>query len=225
MRPIAKGLADSLSIGAGYLPIAFSFGLAAVQANLSPLTAVLISGIVFAGASQFALIALVAAGGSLLTVVSTVLLMNVRHIFYGPAVIAKLGNGRPSLPPPLLAFGLTDEVFAAAVGKLQSIAPPERERWYVGLQLGAYSAWVLGTALGAILGQQLTSHSAFLRDSLAFVLPALFLSLLLEIGGQRRVLVAAVVATAAALPFMPAYFAMVVGMVVGAALGYRRVAR
>lgn len=224
MRPLVNGLVDSLSIGVGYLPIAFSFGLAALQANLPPLTAVLISGIVFAGASQFALIALVAAGGSLLSVVSTVLLMNVRHIFYGPSVIAKLGNGRPSLPLPLLAFGLTDEVFASAVGKLQLISPPEREHWYVGLQLGAYSAWVLGTALGAFLGQQLTSHSAFLRDSLAFVLPALFLSLLLEINGntQRRVLVASAVATAALIPLIPAYLAMAVGMAAGAALGYRR---
>lgn len=227
MPPFARGLLASLSIGIGYLPIAFSFGLAALQANLPPLTAVLISGIMFAGASQFALIALVTGGGSLLTVIFTILLMNFRHIFYGPSIMAKLRNGQPSLPPPLLAFGLTDEVFASAIGKLPPIAPADREWWYVGLQLGAYSTWVIGTALGAILGQEITSHSSFLSGALNFVLPALFLSLLFEIGHNTkpRVLLTSTLATACAIQFMPAYLAMMVGMLVGAASSYRRLSQ
>jgi len=224
MQQIVKGLTDSLSIGAAYLPIAFSFGLAALEAGFSPAAAVLLSALVFAGASQFVMLALMATGTGMMAVVVTVLLMNVRHLFYGPALLAKLGSGRPSWPTPLLAFGLTDEVFATASGKLGQIPLADREGWYVGLQVGAYSIWVLGTALGAMFGRQLSAQSAFWSDAMSFVLPALFLALLLEIAAQTRwlVLLGAALTTTAALPFMPAYLALLLGMVAGAALGYRR---
>lgn len=240
VRSFTQGLLASLSIGAGYLPVAFSFGLAALQAQLSPPVALLVSALVYAGASQFALVALVAAGGSLLSVVATVTLMNVRHVFYGPVILARLCGDAPSssgaldgvgqtrgaqnlgVPLPLLAFGLTDEVFARAVGGLSSVPLAGRPWWFAGLELGAYASWLLGTALGATLGQQMLAQSVFLREVLAFILPALFFALLLEImpGTRRRVLWGAAFATAALASVLPAYLAMVGGMLAGAALGY-----
>ena len=242
VRPFMQGLFASLSIGAGYLPVAFSFGLAALQAQLSPPVALLVSALVYAGASQFALVALVAAGGSLLSVVATVALMNVRHVFYGPVILAQLRGEAHSatdilagagptrgaqglgVPLPLLAFGLTDEVFARAVGGLSAVPLAERPYWFAGLELGAYASWLLGTALGATLGQQMLAQSVFLREVLAFILPALFFALLLEImpGTRRRVLWGAALATAALTSVLPAYLAMVGGMLAGAALGYSK---
>ena len=55
-RQVLRGLGDSLAIAAGYVPVAFSFGLAAVQVGLGAPWAVAISAIVFAGASQFVLV-------------------------------------------------------------------------------------------------------------------------------------------------------------------------
>lgn len=224
MLPIVRGLVDSLAIGIGYLPIAFSFGLACVQAGLPPLTGLLISAVMFAGASQFALVALVSAGGSLLAVLSTVVLMNVRHMFYGPTVLAKLGNNRPTIAVPFLAFGLTDEVFATAIGKLHRLPSIEREGWYLGLQLGAYAFWMSGTALGVYLGQELVGQSQLFKNALDFVLPALFMALLLEIGKSvpRSVLLVSVAVTLTLLYVAPGYLAMLGGMLAGASLGYRR---
>jgi len=243
VRSFTQGLFASLSIGAGYLPVAFSFGLAALQAQLSPPVALLVSALVYAGASQFALVALVAAGGSLLSVVATVALMNVRHVFYGPVILGKLrgdahpgsgaadGAGQTSgaqglgVPLPLLAFGLTDEVFARAVGGLSDLPLAGRPYWFAGLELGAYASWLLGTALGATLGQQMLAQSVFLRRG-ARVHPcrSLFFALLLEImpGTRRRVLWGAGLATAALASVLPAYLAMVGGMLAGAALGYSK---
>lgn len=123
MRAFFKGLLASLAIAIGYLPIAFSFGLAALQAGLEPGTTVLVSAVVFAGASQFVLIALLSSGAGLISVLPTVTLMNARHLFYGPALLGKL-DGHARLPAPLLSFGLTDEVFATAMGKLGDL--PDR---------------------------------------------------------------------------------------------------
>ena len=218
---MARGLGDSLSIVLGYLPVAVSFGLGAVQVGLPPLTAVLVSVIVYAGASQFALISLFAAGGSLWTVVGTTLLMNLRHLFYGPALLAKFERTGTAWPAPVLAFGLTDEVFAAAMAKLPGIAKEQREGWYAGVALAAYASWVGGTAVGAYAGQELTAQSPFLRDALSFVLPALFLALLLEMGvGERvRVLLASAVVTVALLLVAPGSWAMIGGMAAAALVG------
>lgn len=48
----------------GYLPTAVAFGLVAREAGLGVTDAVLVSVVIFAGASQFALVGLVAAGSA-----------------------------------------------------------------------------------------------------------------------------------------------------------------
>jgi 4-azaleucine resistance transporter AzlC len=223
MPAFMRGLKDSLSIAVGYLPVAISFGLAAIHADFSPWMAVLASIVVYAGASQFILIVLIAGGGSALSVIGIVLLMNLRHLFYGPALMTRLDGASRRLPVPILAAGLTDEVFATSISKLGEQPANEREYWYAGLQLGAYLAWVSGTALGAFFGKDWLQSSAIMAQTLSFVLPALFFALLLEI---RRIVPWSVLAGAAAVTLismvlLPAYGAIVAGMLAGAILRLR----
>lgn len=227
VRAFTNGLLASLSIGAGYLPIAFSFGLAATQAGLPPTTSLLISVAVFAGASQFMLITLLMSGAGMLSAIVTVLLMNARHLFYGPALSKRLGNRQAGIPTPLLAFGLTDEVFVAAMGKLDGIPVEQREQWYLGMQLGAYSTWILGTVLGTTLGSEFSHMPTFLREALDFILPGLFFSLLLEMKVSNWIGTIAVTTgvTAILLSFLPNYHALALGMLAGAsvkAIGVRQ---
>lgn len=218
-----RGLADSLSIAVGYVPVAVSFGLAAIYAGMPPFMAVLTSLLVYAGASQFILISLIAGGGSAAGVVGIVLLMNLRHLFYGPALLAKLQGARRKLPTIALAAGLTDEVFAASISKLARQPAEQREPWYLGLQLGAYLSWVGGTALGAYFGHDWIQDTPIVSQTLGFVLPALFFALLLEIRKlvRRRVLAAAAIAAALALMVLPSYAAIVLGMLAGALMAWR----
>ena len=175
-----QGLGDSLAIAAGYVPVAYSFGLATVQLGLGVEWAVAISAIVFAGASQFVLVSLLAAGGGPLAVVATIWLLNARHLLYGSAVAEQLTRANQPRAPSALAFGLTDEVFACAAAKLPTLAPQQRAGWLAGLQTGAYLSWVAGTWLGAQTGVELVERLPLLREALQFVLPALFLTLLLQ---------------------------------------------
>ena len=218
-KGFTRGLADSLPVVAGYLPVAFSFGIAATQSGLSPALAALTSTVVFAGGSQFVLLGLLSAGGTLLAVVPTVLLINARHLLYAGPIVAQFPSGRRTLPAPLLAFGLTDEVMASAIGHIHRVAPEERERWYVGLQCGAYAAWVAGTWLGATLGARLPTGQPALQSALAFVLPALFLSLLLTMSWRRDHLPMLVsgAATALLLSWLPAHIVIPAAIVLGAA--------
>jgi len=224
MRACLRGLLASLSIAVGYAPIAFSFGLAATQAGLHPLIVIASSVLVFAGASQFLLITLLAPGANLLAAIPTVLLMNARHLFYGPALLARFAPSGRRLASPLLAFGLTDEVFAAAMSQLDRIAPAQKERWYLGLQLGAYAAWVGGTVLGVLLTSSFQNPPVWVREGLSFILPALFFALLLELDVRRYriVIPGTALACAVLMAFLPVHHALVLAMMVGAALNLRR---
>lgn len=223
IKAFLAGLRDSLSIALGYIPVAVSFGLAAIYAGMTPLFALLTSLLVYAGASQFILVSLVLAGGSPLSIIGIVLLMNLRHLFYGPSVLARMQLVQRRLPMAVLAAGLTDEVFATAMARLPKKPVQEREYWYAGLQLGAYLSWVGGTFLGAWFGQDWLEQSPLLAQTLGFVLPALFFALLLEIRQlvADRVLLAAFAVTASLLFFLPSYLSIIAAMGVAAMIACR----
>ena len=62
----ATGLMASVPIVLGYLPIAFSFGVAATRAGFSMAEATALSVLIYAGASQFLALALVTSGAPVL---------------------------------------------------------------------------------------------------------------------------------------------------------------
>lgn len=212
-----RGLGASLPIAVGYVPIAFSFGLVAVQSGLSPLMAVLISALIFAGASQFVLVSLLSTGAGFWEPLAVVLLMNSRHAFYGPTLARKLSLEHSSFPRVWLAAGLTDEVFATSLTRLDKIIEHQRESWYSGLQTGAYVAWVFGTFIGSISSAQI-EHLPIVHQAIRFVLPALFMALLLEFTSGSSLIVVTVAATVTVIMLfvLPTYQAMPIAMIVGA---------
>ncbi len=196
MNAWISGLRASLAIMLGYTPIAIAFGLAANEIGLSIQTTLLVSGVVFAGASQFVMVSLWATGTPPLIIVLTTLLLNLRHVLYGPLIAPHLQHS-PGWQHLLAAFGLTDEVFAAATGRMDEVPESDRMAWLLGLEAGAYGAWLSGTWLGATGGAALTTLLPAIAPALAFALPTLFLVLLLPVL-QGRVLIAALVAAGVA---------------------------
>ncbi|CAG9000260.1 MAG: hypothetical protein CENE_02254 [Candidatus Celerinatantimonas neptuna] len=173
-----SGVVASLPIILGYFPVAMSFGLIAVQAGLSIQGAVLISAVVYSGASQFLLIAMISSGVPLLLAFGLCLVLNIRHVFYGPVLSSHLPLKRSAFSW-LVAFGLTDEVFAVAHTRLKDKTESSKVSWLMGLSNGAYFSWVLGTVVGAVASERLLHSSTIVVHALQFALPALFFLLLL----------------------------------------------
>jgi len=173
--PWQQGARDALPLLGGYIPVAISFGLIAVQSGFSASEAVFISALIYAGASQFLFIAMLASGAPLWLVVVMTLLINARHVVYGP-------NLAPYLPPsrwwPLLMHGLTDQIFALAHTRLPQLAEKDRLGWYSSAALVAWLSWIAGTAVGAVAGAEITARWPLLGEVMPFALPALFLVLL-----------------------------------------------
>lgn len=215
LRLWASGLAASASLAVGYFPVAFSFGVVALQAQLSGVQAMLISLIVFAGASQFVLVSLVVAGTGFWPALSAIWMLNLRHLFYGPALVAQLERP-PGKLLPFIAWGLTDEMFATAMAESTRRSLPPA--WCLGVGCGAYGSWLLGTLVGVWLGMELGGADGWLSDALSFVLPALFIALLGQAFEHSLwpVIALTVVVTALALIWLPSHLALMIGMVLGA---------
>lgn len=209
-----EGVFDSLPIVIGYLPVAFAFGLNAVKLGFTPLESLFISCIIYAGASQFVITALLSAGISLWVAALTVMAMDMRHLLYGPTlrhrIVGKLSRGKTAL----WAFGLTDEVFSAAIAKLTKDNRRWSEDWMIGIASCAWISWVIGTALGALCGNGPLDAYPAVEAALSFMLPALFLSFLLAAFQRRQsmILASALTGSLAGLLLMSIPMAILAGI-------------
>ncbi len=176
---LREGFVDSLPIVISYMPVAFAFGLNATRQGFTPLEALFFSCVIYAGASQFVITALLSAGATLWVAAVTVMAMDIRHVLYGPSLRQRILRPLNSRKMPIWAFGLTDEVFAAATTKLYRDQRNWSENWMLGIALSAWFSWILGTALGAWSGHGLLHDFPAVEAALTFMLPALFLSFLL----------------------------------------------
>lgn len=218
-----EGLGASLPIVMGYFPIAFSFGVAASRAGFTEVEAFALSLIIYAGASQFLALALLSSGAPVLVSAFTLIAMNLRHVLYGPALMREAGEKATTRHAWAWAWGLTDEVFGQALGALvrgQRFSEP----YMLGLGLGAYAAWVSGTVVGAFAGGGALEGWPALSAGLGFMLPALFLALLLSILSRRQVPVIAVAAaaTVAGTLALSSTSGILLGMLAGALAGVLR---
>jgi 4-azaleucine resistance transporter AzlC len=216
--PWLRGLRDGVPIALGYLPVGVTFGVVATQQGMSAAEATLTSLIVYSGAAQFMLVGLLAAGTPMALTVGLCLLLNARHALYGPAIAAYL----PATPSRLagLAFGLTDEVFAVALGRLPQQPAAQRPLWLAGVEAMAYASWVGASAAGALAGDWIRAHLPLLAESLPIALSALFLVLLLPHAhaGRRGAILVTVVLAAAFAWAQRAALGLLLAAVVGAVL-------
>ena len=122
------------------------------------------------------------------------------------------------------AFGLTDEVFGAAWARWRAGRVGFSEPFMFGLGIGAYGAWLAGTAVGALAGGAALPGYPVIDAALGFMLPALFLALLLSILSRAQLPVIAVagVVTVLGTLLVSGTTGILAGMVAGALAGLSR---
>ena len=81
-----QGAKDSQAIIFTYLPVSFAFGVSATQFGFSAWEALFLSCSMYAGASQFLVVALLGSGTSIWMTALTVIALDIRHVLYGPAL-------------------------------------------------------------------------------------------------------------------------------------------
>lgn len=215
-----RGAVLGVPVVLGYVPIAFGFGVAATKAGFSPIEAVAMSALMYSGAAQFMAVALLAAGAGFWAVLGVLLGMSLRHVLYGPSLLRAAGVQRAPAGALVWGFGLTDEVFGAALGALAGGARLEAGLIW-GLAGAAYAAWVGGTWLGAVAGAAALQDWPAVDAGLGFMLTALFLALLLSIMRRAHlpVIAVAVAVTVGVSGVVSPAAGILAGMVIGALVG------
>mgnify|MGYP006282388707 FL=1 len=123
---------------------------------------------------------------ALFNVALATFLLNLRHLFMSTVLGSRLTH-HTSRWIPLVAFGVTDEVFAVA-----SSRDTLNVRYLAGVELGAYMAWVGGTVVGAFVGSVLPES---IRLSFGIALYALFTAILvIQVADELKLLVPAILA-------------------------------
>lgn len=182
---IKNGIKDAVPIVIGYLPIGMAYGMLAVNKGLSPLQTAAMSIFVFAGSAQLVSIEMISAGAAVAAIVAMTFLVNLRHLLLSASLSLHLKN-LPFYYYPFLGFLITDESFAVGMSKISE--QPKKQKYFFALGLTAYLGWVSSSAIGAFLSGFINFKSG---GSLDFVLPAMFIVLLvMQISSKKEIIVA-----------------------------------
>ncbi|MEU3555488.1 AzlC family ABC transporter permease [Streptomyces fragilis] len=190
---------DALGVGVAVGLSGFAFGVTSAGAGLTLLQTCVTSLLIFTGASQFALVGALAAGGNPFTAAAGAFFLGVRNAFYGLRLSQLLALRRPVRP--VAAQWVIDETTAVA------LAQPDRRSARLGFTVtGAtlYVLWNVTTLLGALGAEAIGDTDAWGLDAAG---PAVFLALLapmLRGTVERAVAVVAVVLGLGLLPVLPA---------------------
>lgn len=185
-KSIKNGFKDAFPIVLGYLPIGMAFGMLAVKKGLTALQTTAMSIFVFAGSAQLVSIEMIDVGAGAAAVIAMTFLVNLRHLLLSASLSLHLRN-LPAYYYPFLGFIITDESFAVASAKIDN---HKDKKWYfLSLGLTAYSGWVFSSGLGAFLTEYIPFNTG---GGLDFVLPAMFIVLLvMQISSRVEVITAA----------------------------------
>ncbi|MFB9124432.1 branched-chain amino acid ABC transporter permease [Paraburkholderia dipogonis] len=174
-----RGLIRSLPMAAAMVPFALVLGAQAIQKGLSVFEVPLMTGLNFAGGSEFAAVGLWTSPPHVLLITAITLLLNCRHILMGATLtpyLARLSKRRAMTA----LFLMCDESWAMGLADAEASSSNVKRRvfsvlYYVGCSASLYVTWVAFTTVGAVIGPTLGDVDRYGFD-MAF--PAVFLVIL-----------------------------------------------
>lgn len=190
-------LIEAATIGLTTGAYGVSFGALSVTSGLSLWQTVALSMLMFTGASQFALVSVLAGGGGAAAAAASAGLLGLRNMFYG-ARMRQILRPRPALALPAAQLTI-DESTAMGLAHLDRPVPrPALAFWSTGISV--FLLWNAGTLAGA-LGASAIGDPA--RWGLDAAVPAAFLALLWPQITSRRLVAVAVCAVVVGVALTP----------------------
>lgn len=169
-----KAFINSLPVMAGYICLGIGFGVLLQSAGYGFLWAILMSVFVYAGSMQYVAVDLLSGGATLISTALMTLMVNARHLFYGISMLESYKDvGKLK---PLLAHTLTDETYSLVCSRELLPEGIDEKKYYVLLSMMNQCYWVLGSALGGLLGEVIPFDST----GIEFAMTALFVLIFLE---------------------------------------------
>lgn len=215
-----NGLKDGIPIALGYLAVSFSMGIMSVSSGLSVFQGAVISATNVTSAGQFAGIKIIAASGTILEMIVTQLIINLRYALMSLSMSQKLSDKITLWQRFVIAFANTDEIFAVAMAHKKSLTFP----YMIGLQSLPIIGWITGTILGGVSGN-LMSHT--LQVATGVALYGMFIAIVIPAGKKSKpvlftactaVIISSVIYYVPFLSFISSGISIIVSTIISAGL-------
>jgi len=170
------GVSSMLPLLLGVVPFGLVFGVLGISSGLTETETILMSSIVFAGASQVVFAQLWAAGSAYIVIGSSVALINLRHVLYS-ASVAEYLKKLSFKWRIILGYLLTDEAFAVSIKRFSSHGKSRPVHFFMlGAGLTLWFAWQISTIVGVIAGSTIPENW-----ELAFAIPLTFIAIVVPL--------------------------------------------
>ncbi len=220
-KQFIAGAKDAFPVFLGYLTVALTFGVIAVNNGLPLWAPTVISMTCFTGTGQFVGVNLIAELASYAEIFSALLIINARYFLMGISLSQKLPPEIKLWQRLIIAFGNTDENYAIAM-------QPDKKvtfAYFGGLIFSSYAGWVGGTVLGTILGDIIPSS---VTDAMGVALYAMYVAIIVPPATKSKPIVCVIafaVITSSIIKFVPIFsvpgsgWSVIISGVIASALG------
>lgn len=181
------GVRGALPILLGVIPFAMICSVAAIGVGLSPVEAAGMSFVIFAGASQLAILQLLSQGAHWVVMLITAWVINLRFTMYSAAIAPYLKD-EPNYRRLPFIYVLSDQAFGVSISHFANTMPQNPAWYFYGAAAAVSLTWLASAVVGAALGTLIPPSWGF-----EFAFPLSFMALMFAAIKDRPAVVAAVV--------------------------------
>ena len=182
---------DSIPIALAYFAVAFSLGIMARKAGLTPFQGFLSSMLNHASAGEYAEFTVIEAGAPYIEMALVILITNARYLLMSCALSQRISKDTSIIHRLLLGFFVTDEFFGISISRSGKLNP----FYTYGAILIGCPCWAFGSMLGTIAGNLLPLR---IVSALSVALFGMFLAIIVPPSRKNKTLLGIVLVSFAA---------------------------
>lgn len=175
-----NGIRDGIPIALGYFAVAFSLGIVAKKAGLTPIQGFISSILNHASAGEYAEFTVIMANASYFEMAFVILVTNIRYLLMSCALSQRIDSETSLIHRFLVGFGITDEIFGISIARVGSLNP----YYSYGAIAIAIPSWSLGTAMGIVAGNILPTA---IVSALSVALYGMFVAIIIPAAKTDKV--------------------------------------
>ena len=182
-----QGVRDGIPIALGYFAVAFSLGIAARNAGLTPFQGFFASTLCVASAGEYALFTMIGAGATYLETAILTLITNARYFLMSCALSQRIDPKMKNSHRYTVGAVVTDEIFGITIARPGFLEPA----YNYGAIAVSVPGWAVGTALGIVMGNLLPLRVV---SALSVALYGMFLAIIIPPAKKEKAVALCVIA-------------------------------
>lgn len=181
-----KGLKGGIPIALGYFAVSFTLGIQAKNVGITAFQAAVTSFGLHASAGEYIAFTLIGANANILVMVLMEMIANARYLLMSCSLSQKIPVDTPMWKRLVMGYFITDEIFGASISVSGKLDP----YYMFGLIAVASPGWVVGTALGVIMGNALPLRAV---SALSVGLYGMFIACIIPEGRKNKIVAGVII--------------------------------